>query len=69
MRLKAEVEVLQSALCRAEGGWSAPSTLQHWLQVTYEIESRYFNNKRQEAETRLLQAQDAVSIHSNVLFF
>jgi stromal interaction molecule 1 len=42
-RLKEEVEVLRNELHRAEieledRCWVAPTVLQHWLQLTYELE-------------------------------
>jgi hypothetical protein len=43
-RLKEEVEILRNELHRAEieledRCWVAPTVLQHWLQLTYELES------------------------------
>ena len=44
-RLKEEVEVLRNELHRAEVEleelcWLATTVLQHWLQLTYELESQ-----------------------------
>ena len=67
-RLKEEVEILRGELQRAEGEledrvcWSPPPDLQHWLQLTYELEQRVYNKKRLQAEKQLEQAKDAVSI-------
>lgn len=67
-RLREEVDVLRSELQRAEGEledrlcWSPPPELQHWLQLTYELEQRVYNKKRLQAEKQLEQAKDAVRI-------
>ena len=67
-RLKEEVDILRGELQRAEGEledrvcWSPPPDLQHWLQLTYELEQRVYNKKRLQAEKQLEQAKDAVSI-------
>jgi len=39
--------------------WMAPSMLQHWLQLTYELESQVFNNRKKAAELQMEQAKDA----------
>ena len=62
-RLKEEVEVLRHELQRAEVEledkcWVAPPVLQHWLQLTYEIESAVYNVKRKTAEEQLEMAKD-----------
>jgi hypothetical protein len=49
-RLKEEVEVLRNELHRAEVEledrcWVAPTVLQHWLQLTYELESQTVSGK------------------------
>jgi len=36
--------------------------LQDWLQMTYEIETRYFERKRHAADTQLKAAKDMVSL-------
>ena len=41
---------------------SLPMQLQQWLQLTYEIETRYFETKRLAAETQLKAAKDMVSL-------
>lgn len=73
-RLKEEVEILRAELLRAEGEledrlcWSPPPELQHWLQMTYELEQRVYNKKRVQAEKQLEQAKDAVSSNFNNSF-
>ena len=62
-RLREEVEVLRNELQRAEVEledkcWMASPVLQHWLQLTYEIESASYNAKRKAAEEQLAQAKD-----------
>ena len=62
-RLKEEVEVLRHELQRAEVEledkcWVAPPVLQHWLQLTYEIENCVYNSKRKTAEDQLELAKD-----------
>ena len=62
-RLKEEVELLRHELQRAEVEledkcWVAPPVLQHWLQLTYEIESAAYNTKRRNAEEQLEMAKD-----------
>ncbi len=55
------------ALCEAERQLeerqSAPlAELQHWLQLTYELEQKHFDVKRETAERQLLIAKEMVSI-------
>jgi stromal interaction molecule 1 len=62
-RLKEELEMLRHELQRAEVEledkcWVAPPVLQHWLQLTYEIESSAYNAKRRAAEDQLEIAKD-----------
>merc|ERR1719464_857674 len=38
--------------------WMAPTMLQHWLQLTYELESGVINTKRKAAEDQLEMAKD-----------
>lgn len=62
-RLKEEVEVLRNELQRAEVEledkcWVAPPVLQHWLQLTFEIENAAYNNKRRAAEEQLEMAKE-----------
>ena len=62
-QLKEEVEYLRNELQRAEDEledkcWSASPVLQHWLQLTYEIESAAYNAKRRTAEEQLEMAKD-----------
>jgi len=63
-RLREEVEVLRRELSRAEEEledrcWMAPTLLQHWLQLTYELESITYNEKRRGAEAQMEAAKDA----------
>ncbi|XP_046447156.1 stromal interaction molecule homolog isoform X13 [Daphnia pulex] len=64
-RLREEVDILRGELQRAEGEledrlcWTPPVDLQHWLQLTYELEQRVYNKKRLQAEKQLEQAKDA----------
>lgn len=62
--LKQEIEMLRSELSRAEGElvdhcWAPPQGLQSWLQLTYELESRYHLKKRLQAEKQLQLAREA----------
>ncbi|CAG0891078.1 unnamed protein product [Darwinula stevensoni] len=64
MRLQMELSVVRRELERAETElqdrcWFAPPQLQHWLQLTYEIELKYFNAKKCAAERQLTAAKDA----------
>ena len=73
-RLREEVDILRGELQRAEGEledrlcWSPPPELQHWLQLTYELEQRVYNKKRLQAEKQLEQAKDAVIIAQSLYF-
>ena len=63
-RLREEVEILRGELQRSEVEledkcWMAPSVLQHWLQLTYELESIVFNNRKKAAEFQMEVAKDA----------
>ncbi|KAK5643435.1 hypothetical protein RI129_007280 [Pyrocoelia pectoralis] len=63
-QLKAEIEMLREELQVAEGElkdrcWSPPLGLQHWLQLTHEIEHKAYIKKKLGAETQLQQARDA----------
>jgi len=62
-RLREEVEILRNELQRAEVEledkcWMAPPVLQHWLQLTYELESSAYNSKKKAAEEQLELAKD-----------
>ncbi len=62
-RLKEELEVLRGELHQAEleledKCWLAPPVLQHWLQLTYEMESLTYNTKKKAAEEQLEMAKD-----------
>lgn len=66
-QLKQEVEMLRNELQRAEGElqdrcWVPPVALQHWLQMTHEIENKAYMKKRMAAEKQLQQAREAVRI-------
>ncbi|OAD53844.1 Stromal interaction molecule like protein [Eufriesea mexicana] len=63
-QLKAEIEMLKVELQRAEGEledrcWSPPPGLQHWLQLTHEIENKAYTKKKIAAEKQLQQAREA----------
>lgn len=63
-QLRAEVEMLRAELQVAEGElrdrcWSPPLALQHWLQLTHELENRTYIKKKQSAERQLQQAREA----------
>ncbi|EEB09960.1 conserved hypothetical protein [Pediculus humanus corporis] len=63
-QLKQEVEMLRSELQRAEGElqdrcWAPPAGLQHWLQLTHEIENKGYIKKRLAAEKKLQLAREA----------
>ncbi|GAB1863326.1 Stromal interaction molecule-like protein [Camponotus japonicus] len=63
-QLKAEIEMLKLELQRAEGEledrcWSPPAGLQHWLQLTHEIENKAYTYKKIAAEKQLQQAREA----------
>jgi len=63
-RLREEVEILRGELQRAEVEledrcWMAPTMLQHWLQLTYELESLVFNGRKRAAEQQMEVAKDA----------
>ncbi|EFN82281.1 stromal interaction molecule homolog [Harpegnathos saltator] len=63
-QLKAEIEMLKLELQRAEGEledrcWSPPAGLQHWLQLTHEIENKAYTKKKIAAEKQLQQAREA----------
>ena len=59
------LQMLKLELQRAEGEledrcWSPPAGLQHWLQLTHEIENKAYTNKKIAAEKQLQQAREAV---------
>ncbi|XP_051169150.1 stromal interaction molecule homolog isoform X2 [Leptopilina boulardi] len=63
-QLKAEIEMLKMELQRAEGEledrcWSPPVGLQHWLQMTHEIENKAYTKKKISAEKQLQNAREA----------
>ena len=58
-----QVEVLRIELQRAEieledRCWIAPPVLQHWLQITYELETQVYNAKKKASEDQLEMAKD-----------
>lgn len=59
-----ELEQVRMALRNAEkeleshSNWSAPESLQKWLQLTHEVEIQYYNIKKQSAEKQLLLAKE-----------
>uniref|UniRef100_A0A4W5JQV8 Stromal interaction molecule 1b n=1 Tax=Hucho hucho TaxID=62062 RepID=A0A4W5JQV8_9TELE len=53
MALKKAERELESRAC-----WSPPDALKTWLQLTHEIEVKYYNIKKQSAEKQLLQAKE-----------
>lgn len=59
-------QLLRNELQRAEGEledrcWAPPPGLQHWLQLTHEIENKAYVKKKLMAEKQLQQAREAVS--------
>jgi stromal interaction molecule 1 len=63
-QLKQEIELLRNELSRAEvelidHHWTPPQGLQHWLQLTYELELKSHQKKRLIAEHQLMQAREA----------
>lgn len=62
-QLKQEIELLRNELSRAEAEidhhWTPPQGLQHWMQLTYELETRTHQKKRIVAESQLMQAREA----------
>ncbi|XP_075436691.1 stromal interaction molecule 1 isoform X2 [Ascaphus truei] len=59
-----ELEQVRMALRNAEkelesrSNWSAPDSLQKWMQLTHEVEVQYYNIKKQNAEKQLLIAKE-----------
>jgi len=64
---------VRRALCEAERqlemrqNMPLAGDLQQWLQLTYEIETRYFEEKRQLTEKQLCNAKDMVHCYSKRL--
>ena len=56
-RLRNELKRLQAS---HSSRWSAPHSLQLWLQLTHEMEIRSYNAKRLAAESQLYAAKDGV---------
>ena len=62
-RLREQDEVLRIELQQAEikledRCWIAPPVLQHWLQITYELETQVYNAKKKASEDQLEMAKD-----------
>lgn len=56
---------MRRALCEAERQLELRqqmpfADLQQWLQLTYEIETKYFEERRQSTEKQLINAKDMV---------
>ncbi|KAL1432735.1 hypothetical protein MTO96_012947 [Rhipicephalus appendiculatus] len=61
--LREQLSMAQTALSSAvrsggTGTWIPPPSLQHWLQLTHELESRHYNAKKAAAEKQLLAAKE-----------
>ncbi|XP_064481902.1 stromal interaction molecule homolog isoform X1 [Ornithodoros turicata] len=59
--LREQLSVAQAAVARysvAGGAWVPPTSLQHWLQLTHELELRHYNAKKAAAEKQLLAAKE-----------
>ncbi|XP_075737431.1 stromal interaction molecule isoform X1 [Rhipicephalus microplus] len=61
--LRDQLSTAQTALNSAvrsggAGTWIPPPSLQHWLQLTHELESRHYNAKKAAAEKQLLAAKE-----------
>ncbi|XP_037506729.1 stromal interaction molecule homolog isoform X3 [Rhipicephalus sanguineus] len=61
--LREQLSTAQAALSSAvrsggAGAWVPPPSLQHWLQLTHELESRHYNSKKAAAEKQLLAAKE-----------
>lgn len=59
--LREQLAVAQAAAVRsnvAGGAWVPPAPLQHWLQLTHELELRHYNSKKAAAEKQLLAAKE-----------
>ncbi|KAG1714003.1 Stromal interaction molecule [Nymphon striatum] len=57
-QLQNELERAERMLKQQQSHWTAPPTLQLWLQLTYEIEYKNFTAKRNAAEQQLMIARD-----------
>ncbi|XP_065288460.1 stromal interaction molecule homolog isoform X6 [Dermacentor albipictus] len=61
--LREQLATAQTALSSAvrsggTGGWMPPPSLQHWLQLTHELELRHYNAKKAAAEKQLVAAKE-----------
>ncbi|XP_075544968.1 stromal interaction molecule isoform X5 [Dermacentor variabilis] len=61
--LREQLATAQAALSSAvrsggTGGWMPPPSLQHWLQLTHELELRHYNAKKAAAEKQLVAAKE-----------
>ena len=61
--------VLSGMEYRLRSCCSPPAELQQWLQLTYEIETRYFERKRLATDTQLKAAKDMVGSRVSLLNF
>ncbi len=60
---------LRKAEKELEDRQNAPlAELQQWLQVTYEIESKHYDAKREAVERHLVDAKDMVNSHFRLQF-
>ncbi|XP_022664181.1 stromal interaction molecule 1-like isoform X5 [Varroa jacobsoni] len=59
-KLQEEIRFLHEELAKAQNvpRGMAPPQLQHWLQLTHEIELKYFHAKKAAAENQLRKAKD-----------
>lgn len=60
VEVEAELREARQQLAQANKAWTPPHQLQQWLQLTYELELRHYNAKRQAAECQLAAAKDGV---------
>lgn len=54
-------ELRRAELALSSRSWIAPPKLQHWLQLTYELELKNYNAKKAAAEVQLQAAREGVS--------
>ena len=41
--------------------------LQQWLQLTYELESRHYDSKKEAVERHLIEAKEMVKMYKNCI--
>lgn len=66
--LEKQLQICRNELREAEKKlearhWVAPLSLQHWMQLTHELELRNYNTKKAKAEQQLQAAKEGVSNH------